>query len=86
MASIKPVIGTCYGGAPEAIVDGITGYIVNPLYTDEIAKKTLDLLNNPKKAEGFGKNGYERVKDDFNLRKKIKEYTAIYETLLEEKE
>ncbi len=82
MASGKPVIGTCYGGAHEIIVDGVTGYIVNPLHPEEITEKTLDLLKNTKKAEEFGKAGYERVKTDFNLDKLVNEYIGEYETLL----
>ena len=82
MVSSKPIIGTCYGGASEAIIDGITGYIVNPTHLEEITKKILYLLRNPEKAKEFGKNGYKRVKEDFNLRDKINEYIAVYETLL----
>ncbi|MBT6335009.1 MAG: glycosyltransferase family 4 protein, partial [Candidatus Magasanikbacteria bacterium] len=59
MASGKPVIGTRYGGASEIIVDGVTGYIVNPLSSKEIANKTLILLKDSKKAEEFGQAGYE---------------------------
>ncbi len=57
MASGKPVVGTCYGGAPEIIEDGITGYVVNPFHIKEMAGKVLDLLNNPGKMEHFGKAG-----------------------------
>ncbi|MCW9054552.1 MAG: glycosyltransferase family 4 protein [Candidatus Pacebacteria bacterium] len=85
MASKKPVIGTCYGGTPEIVDDGVTGYIVNPMYPEEIAEKTLDLLKNPERADRFGKAGYERVKSHFNLEDKVKEYIAVYEALLEEK-
>lgn len=82
MASGKPVVGTCYGGAPEIIVDGVTGYVVNPLYPEEIASKTIDLLRDPKKAEEFGKAGYERITKDFNLEDKVKEYIVVYESLV----
>ncbi|MCH8986768.1 glycosyltransferase family 4 protein [Patescibacteria group bacterium] len=85
MASGKPVVGTCYGGAPEIVVDGVTGYIVNPLHQEEIAEKILDLLKNPKKAEKFGQAGYERVKTHFNLEDKVAEYIAVYKVLLEKK-
>ena len=84
MASRKPVVGTCYGGTPEVVVDGVTGYIVNPLHPEEIAEKTLDLLRNPKKAEKFGKAGYERVKTHFNLDEKVSQYLSHYQALLNE--
>jgi len=85
MASKKPVVGTCYGGTPEIVVDGVTGYIINPLYPEEIAKKVIDLLNNPKKAEKFGEAGYDRVKEKFNLEEKVKEYLLEYESLIKNK-
>lgn len=83
MGSGKSVIGTCYGGAPEIIVNGVTGYIVNPFAVTEMAEKTLDLLKNPQKAKAFGQAGYERVIRNFNLEDKVKEYIAIYKALLE---
>ncbi|MEK7108837.1 MAG: glycosyltransferase family 4 protein [Patescibacteria group bacterium] len=82
MASKKPVVGTCYGGTPEVVVDGVTGYIVNPLYPEQIAQKTLDLLKNPAKAGQFGRVGYERVKVEFNLDDKVKQYLLCYKDLL----
>lgn len=67
MACKKPVITTCYGGSPEIVQDGITGYIVNPFDVELMAEKILDLLKNPEKARQFGQAGYERVKTHFNL-------------------
>ncbi len=86
MISKKPVIGTCYGGTPEVVVDGVTGYIVNPLYPEQIADKTLDLLKSPEKAEKFGQAGYERVKTNFSLEDKVAEYIAEYKILLKKKD
>lgn len=85
MASGRPVVGTCYGGAPEIIVDGVTGYVVNPLHLEEIALKTIDLLKDSKKAEQFGRAGYERIKEDFNLEDRVKEYIVVYESLIQGK-
>ena len=82
MASRKPVVGTCYGGTPEIVIDGVTGHIVNPLYPDKIAEKVIDLLKNPKRAEEFGNAGYERVLKNFNLKDKVEEYIAVYQSLI----
>ncbi len=84
MASGKPVIGTRYGGTPEIVENGVTGYIVNPLHPEEIAEKSLDLLKNPGKAKRFGEVGYERVKSQFSLQSNVQEYVAAYEALLGE--
>ncbi|MEK7505340.1 MAG: glycosyltransferase family 4 protein [Patescibacteria group bacterium] len=81
MAAQKPVIGTCYGGTPEIVIDGVTGYIVNPLHPEEIAAKTLDLLKNPQKAEALGKAGYERVLEHFSLERIAGQYVSWYNNL-----
>lgn len=82
MASGKPVIGTCYGGTPEIVEDGVTGYIVNPFHVAEVAERIIELLENPQKAEEFGKAGYERVRTEFNLERKVHEYVSAYQLLL----
>lgn len=82
MVARKPVVGTCYGGTPEIVVDGVTGYIVNPLHPEEIAEKALDLLKNPEKAQKFGRAGYERAIVNFNLEDRVQEHIAVYTELL----
>jgi len=83
MAAAKPVVGTCFGGTPEVVIDGITGYIVNPLNVEVMAEKIIDLLKNPDKANKFGQAGYLKVKTEFNLRKKAEELLACYKLFLE---
>jgi len=78
MACKKPVVATCFGGSCEVVIDGKTGYIVNPFNTKEMADKVIDLLKNPEKARQFGEAGYERVKNEFNLEKMVNNYLARY--------
>lgn len=78
-AAKKPVIGTCFGGTPEIVLDGKTGYIVNPNKTELMAEKIVDLLENPEKARKFGEAGYERVKNNFSLDKQVEETLKWYE-------
>ncbi|MEX2437097.1 MAG: glycosyltransferase family 4 protein [Candidatus Paceibacterota bacterium] len=82
MASKKPVVGTCYGGTPEIVVDGVTGYIVNPLHPEEIAEKSIDLLKNPAKAKEYGEAGYKRAREYFNLKNVAEQYIAVYNTII----
>jgi len=77
-ASGKPVVGTCYGGAPEVIVDGVTGYVVNPFDVKIMAEKILDLLRNPEKAKAFGQAGSENVRTKFNLEDMVRKYATAY--------
>ena len=50
-----PVIGGDSGGAPDAILDGETGYVVNGATT--VAKRVAELLSDPAKARAMGEKG-----------------------------
>jgi len=82
MASAKPVIGTCFGGTPEVVVNNETGYIVNPYNEKELANKIVDLLKNPGKASRFGTNGRERVKKFFSLEGQVQKTLEWYRKFL----
>src|SRR3989344_3875859 len=79
MACHKPVIATCFGGSREAILDGETGYIVNPYDINNLASKIIYLLKNQSESSRLGENGYSRVKTEFNLDKMISNYLSWYE-------
>lgn len=60
-----PVIATNLGGMKEIIIDEETGYLVDPLNTDQLAGKIIELLINHKNLEKWDK-GRKRVKEDKN--------------------
>jgi phosphatidylinositol alpha-1,6-mannosyltransferase len=61
----KPVIGGRSGGAVEAIVDGVTGYLVNPDDSNELAEKLRTLLANKELRETLGGAGARRAREEF---------------------
>ena len=63
----KPVVTTCFGGAKEFVVNGETGYVVNPYDTKEMAEKITDILLDGDKAKQFGEAGYKRLKEKFSI-------------------
>ncbi len=67
MACKKPVVGTCFGGTPEAVKDGETGFIVNPYQVNDMAEKISLLLSDNQLARKFGEAGYQRVSREFGL-------------------
>jgi len=85
MACKKPVIGTCFGGTPETVINNETGYIVNPYNEKELADKIIDLLKSPAKARTFGQAGYERVKNEFSLEKQTKKTMEWYQRMPSDK-
>lgn len=78
MAAKKPVIGTCFGGTSEIVVNKETGYIVNPLDIKTLADKIVDLLNNKDKSIKFGEAGYNRVNNFFSIDKFIDKTLEFY--------
>ena len=81
MAAGRPVVGTCFGGTKEAVVNNETGYIVNPYNEKELAEKIIDLLKNPEKAAAFGTSGRKRVEEVFSLEKQVQKTLIQYENI-----
>lgn len=79
MAAGKPVIATCFGGSPEAVVDGETGFIVNPLDAEAFANALRSLLDNPARRREMGRKGQARVRRQFSLERQQRRMTALYE-------
>ncbi len=78
MASGKPVIATCYGGSSEAVVDGETGYIIDPLDTATFVGRLTRLLTNDELAKQMGQAGYKRVQSQFSLEKQVDVMMDLY--------
>lgn len=79
MAARKPVIATCFGGSPEAVAHGETGYIVNPYDTATFAGYLRQLLTDDARAAEMGAAGYRRLLERFTLERHVREMLAIYE-------
>jgi len=61
MACARPVVGTRFGGIPEAIADGETGFLAEPENANDLADKLRRLLDDPALRERFGQCGRQRV-------------------------
>ena len=78
MAVGRPVVGTCYGGTPEAVADGATGYIVNPYDLDGVAARALALVEDGELRGRLGRAGRQRVEWEFTVEQMAARYEAIY--------
>lgn len=79
-----PVIGSKVGGIPEQIVDGETGYLVDPKDHEKIADRVLDILSLDKdEREEMGKKARDRVKEKFLITRQIKDWLDITRELLQ---
>jgi len=82
MAAGKPVVATAFGGAREAVVDGETGYVVNPFDTAAVADKLLHLLTDEDQRRQMGLTGRERIAKQFSLDHQVRRMAGIYERAL----
>lgn len=82
MAAGKPVVATRYGGAPEIVVDGKTGYVVDPFSVPSVIEKIGGLLRDREKAERFGAAGRERIQAEFTMNGVVASLIARYRELL----
>ena len=60
-----PVIAGKSGGAPDAVIDGTTGVVVDGTSNDEISAAAISLLSDPEKAQEMGKAGQRWITDEW---------------------
>ncbi|MFM2175355.1 MAG: hypothetical protein RLZZ527_431 [Actinomycetota bacterium] len=60
-----PVLGGASGGAPDALIDGKTGYVVDGNSLEAIAERAITLLQDPNLRQEFGANGRAWVLADW---------------------
>ena len=85
MAARKPAVSTCFGGAPEAVIDGETGYIVNPYNIDALADRLTRLLRDPALRERMGAAGRAHVEEAFSLEVQVNRMLDVYQRALEKR-
>jgi glycosyltransferase involved in cell wall biosynthesis len=78
MAAGKTVVATCYGGSPEAVVDGETGYIVNPFDSAILAGKLEHLLRDDGLRARMGAAGQRHIAEHFTLAHQVGAMESIY--------
>ena len=78
LAAGAPAIGTRRSGAEDAIVDGETGYLVEPHDAEGAARAALALLTVPERARAMGAEGRRRV---HSWSSAATEFIRLYEAL-----
>jgi glycosyltransferase involved in cell wall biosynthesis len=83
MAHGLPVVATRVSGHPEAIEDGVNGFLV-PLDTPaEMAERCLDILGNSQLRSRLGMAARQTVRRKFGMGRQLDEYLGLYSRLLE---
>jgi colanic acid/amylovoran biosynthesis glycosyltransferase len=77
MAEGLPVIATRHAGIPEAVIDGQTGFLVQPGDCPAMARRTKDLLTNRTLRVGMGAAAQERVRNHFSLEAQLAQLRSV---------
>lgn len=75
----KPVIAGRSGGISDAVQNGVTGVLVNPLDIEEVAAATINVLGEPSLAKALGNNGREWVEKEMNWDRAADEFQRAVE-------
>lgn len=70
----KPVIAGRSGGVPDAVQEGITGVLVDPVDSEAVADAILSLLRQPDVARIMGENGRRWVESEMNWARAADEF------------
>lgn len=65
MASGTCIVASKVGGVPEVVEHGVTGVLVNPNQSDELAVAIIDLLQHPHKAQQMAKAARKKVQNGY---------------------
>lgn len=80
-----PAIGFALDGTPEVVINGETGFVTAPEDIDDVAEKTMLILNDPQAAARMGKNGQQKVVAQFDWHRMADILEAEYIRLAKEK-
>ena len=81
MAAGRPTVCTDVSGAREAILDGVTGFIVPIGDALAVADRILELGADPRMARDMGLAARHRVEGHFSLAQQTASISALYERL-----
>lgn len=77
MAAGLPIVASHVGGIPEMIANKENGFLIFPRDVDTLAKKIIELLNNPALGQRFGELARQKT-EDFSLTQMIAKTKEVY--------
>ena len=73
----SPVVASNVGGIPTQMVDGVTGYLVDPHDLDACAEKVVTLLQDEDLREQLGAQAQEHVRQNFLITRHLLDYLNL---------
>lgn len=72
-----PVVATAVGGTPEAVADGVDGYLVPPGDPSTLARRIGDLLADDDRRRAMGRLGRQRIRDEFSFDAQARRFQGL---------
>jgi glycosyltransferase involved in cell wall biosynthesis len=85
MAAEKPVVATRVGSVAETVIDGVTGYLVQPGDGGEFAERVAGLLKDPGEAAAMGRAGREHVVARWSVEQMVRGYEDLLAEIYQRK-
>ena len=82
MALGRPVIATGVGGVSSVIRDGETGLIVPPQSSSELARRIVELLDQPDRARAIGAQARKLVVEQYSANTMVQRTAQLYRELV----
>jgi glycosyltransferase involved in cell wall biosynthesis len=79
MAVGLPVVASCIGGLKEIVKDKITGFLVEPQNTNQLAGAIVKILEDPEYAAKLGEAGRQRAEEMFSFEVYARTITKLYQ-------
>jgi phosphatidylinositol alpha-1,6-mannosyltransferase len=73
-----PVVGGLSGGAPDALLEGETGFAVDGRNSDAVASAVIRLLDDPKLAKKMGERGRQWIIDEWEWRHWSEKFNQLF--------
>lgn len=77
----KPVVATRIAGIPEQIIEGETGYVVEPASVDALSVAIRKIAGDDALAKSMGNKAKEEFEANFTVRKSVDKYIELYQAL-----
>jgi glycosyltransferase involved in cell wall biosynthesis len=76
-----PVVATAVGGTPEAVMDGVDGFLIPPGKPLLLAAKIKQLVEDEDLRREMGRKGREKIGRQFTFEAQCDEYRRLFETM-----
>ena len=80
-AAAVPVVATAVGGTPEAVDDGVDGYLVPPGDASALSRRILDLLRSDDLRREMGIRGRNRICTEFTFEVQARQFFRVCEVV-----